>query len=118
MDASERVVSQTAVRIGNVEIVMWDGEVLVQCQRQVAMGIDQTQSASAAGVLKRQIQQKRRFTGAGLPNDIQVMHPVGLVNAKGPVAVLVPCNAKRGDVGSHPPIVIGKCDLTKSAKVR
>jgi hypothetical protein len=63
--------------------------------------VDQTESATGTGIRQGEVQQIRRFPGAGLPDQIEVVHPVGEMNAERVVAILVAGNAERGVVNIH-----------------
>jgi hypothetical protein len=103
--AAKRVVSKSATGISHIKIEVRDLELPVKRQRQNTMRVDQAKAMSGAGIMQGQVQQKGRFAGAGLPDGIEVVHPVSQANAKRPVAILVPRDAKRGDWGLHAAIL-------------
>jgi hypothetical protein len=84
---------------------MWDGQTLMQGSCQVAVRVDQAKAAPSTGIFQRHVQQECRFASAGLTDDMQVMHPVLLIHAKGLVTILVPRNTQRNNVVLHDRIV-------------
>ena len=105
MHPAKRIISQTAFGIGHIEVMVWRIKLPVQRQSKVAVWVDQAKPAPGSGVGQGEVQQERRFPGAGLPDQIEVVHSVSETNTERSVTMLVTGNAKRGGGRFHGAIV-------------
>ena len=72
----QRVIPQRAGGIGHVKVVVRCWQVPMQRSSQVAVRIDQAKAPPGLRVRQGEIQEERRFAGAGLPDQIEMMHTV------------------------------------------